>query len=104
MEQAFQPLPFCRVREDPLPDSCTVETAVGMQNLLAKMLGDDSQCRFARFHDDACHDIGVDDIDTQCLKYLSGGALAAANATGQANDEWWSRGPVAHSQPAMLET
>ena len=87
MEQGFQPLPFCGVREDTLPDSGTVETAVGMENLRAKMPGDDSQGRFARFHHNPRHDIGVDNIDTQRLKYLRSGALAAAYTTSEANDE-----------------
>ena len=65
MEQAFQPLPFCRSREDALPQCCPVQAAVWFQYLLTKMPGDDLQCRGTWLHHYPRHHIRVDDIDTQ---------------------------------------
>ena len=60
--------------------------AVPLNNLWAKLLGDSSQCRHARFNHGAGSPIRINRLNAELLKGLGYGAFATADTAGQADN------------------
>ncbi|MNG16985.1 hypothetical protein D3C84_1009410 [compost metagenome] len=86
MQQRLEPAAFIGILEDQLAQRRPVQGAVGLQYAGAEMLGDFRQRRAPGFDHPARRMIGVDGVHAQVDEMLGRCALAAADATGQAEN------------------
>ena len=81
----------------------SIESAVGADHLISKLLPDRFQCGLARFDDLSRNDVGIDDRGAEIGKHVCNRGLAAGNPAGQANAKRIS-GVAAHLEGQVERT